>query len=153
MSELITYEFNKMPVRIVRFKDGKHYFLIRHICNILGFSNPNRILAQYTENVPLYERIRTPGGLQVVRLVPREDVERILAPNNGRKALLLERWLKKEIFPKLEEIESVYSFLAEHLAFMQEIMSVPIEEQPMLFFELPDFPIRIECEKRKNNAD
>ena len=52
-----------------------------------------------------------------------------------------------------EEVESVYSFLAEHLAFMQEIMSVPIEEQPMLFFELPDFPIRIECEKRENNAD
>ena len=153
MAELFTYKFNKMPVRIVRLDDGKNYFVIRDICNILGFSNPNRILAQYTENVPLYERINTPGGLQVVRLVPREDVERILAPNNGRKALLLERWLKKEIFPKLEEVESVCSFLAEHLAFMQEIMSVPIEEQPMLFFELPDFPIRIECEKRKNNAD
>ena len=105
MSELITYEFNKMPVRIVRFKDGKHYFLIRDICNILGFSNPNRILAKYTENVPLYERIRTPGGLQVVRLVPREDVERILAPNNGRKALHLERWLMKNIFPALEADE------------------------------------------------
>ena len=153
MAELITYKFNKMPVRIVRLDDGKHYFVIRDICNILGFSNPNRILAQYTENASLYERIRTPGGLQVVRLVPREDVERIIAPNNGRKALLLERWLKREIFPKLEESESVYSVLAEHLAFMQEIMSVPIEEQPMLFFELPDFPIRIECEKRKNNAD
>ena len=153
MAELFTYKFNKMPVRIVRLDDGKNYFVIRDICNILGFSNPNRILAQYTENVPLYERINTPGGLQVVRLVPREDVERIIAPNNGRKALLLERWLKREIFPKLEESESVYSVLAEHLAFMQEIMSVPIEEQPMLFFELPDSPIRIECEKRKNNAD
>ena len=55
--------------------------------------------------MPLYERIRTPGGLQVVRLVPREDVERILAPNNGRKALLLERWLMKNIFPALEADE------------------------------------------------
>ena len=153
MPELITYEFNKMPVRIVRFKDGKHYFVIRDICNILGFSNPNRILAQYTENVPLYERIRTPGGLQVVRLVPREDVERILAPNNGRKALLLERWLNNRIFPVLEGFEEIYSMLAGHLAIMQEAMSVPIEEQPMLLFELPDFPIRIECEKRENNAD
>ena len=149
MPELITYEFNKMPVRIVRFKDGKHYFVIRDICNILGFSNPNRILAKYTENVPKYERIHTPGGLQVVRLVPREDVERILAPNNGRKALLLERWLKREIFPKLEEIESVYSFLAEHLAFMQEIMSVPIEEQPDVIFCLPDLPVHIERRKVK----
>jgi hypothetical protein len=53
----------------------------------------------------MYERIPTPGGLQVVRLVPREDVERILAPNNGRKALLLERWLKKGVFPNLEADE------------------------------------------------
>ena len=105
MAELITYKFNKMPVRIVRLDDGKNYFVIRDICNILGFSNPNRILAMYTENVPMYERIPTPGGLQVVRLVPREDVEKILAPNNGRKALLLERWLKKGVFPALEADE------------------------------------------------
>ena len=149
MAELITYKFDKMPVRIVQFEDGKHYFVIRDICNILGFSNPNRILAMYTENVPMYERIPTPGGLQVVRLVPREDVERILAPNNGRKALLLERWLKREIFPKLEEVESVYSFLAEHLAFMQEIMSVPLEEQPDVIFCLPDLPVRIDRRKVK----
>ena len=149
MAKLITYKFDKMPVRIVQFEDGKHYFVIRDICNILGFSNPNRILAIHTENVPMYERIPTPGGLQVVRLVPREDVERILAPNNGRKALLLERWLKKEIFPKLEEVESVYSFLAEHLAFMQEIMSVPIEEQPDVIFCLPDLPVRIDRRKVK----
>ena len=149
MAELITYKFNKMPVRIVQFEDGKHYFVIRDICNILGFSNPNRILAIHTENVPMYERIPTPGGLQVVRLVPREDVERILAPNNGRKALLLERWLKREIFPKLEESESVYSILAEHLAFMQEIMSVPIEEQPDVIFCIPDLPVRIDRRKVK----
>ena len=149
MAELFTYKFNKMPVRIVQFEDGKHYFVIRDICNILGFSNPNRILAMYTENAPMYERIPTPGGLQVVRLVPREDVERILAPNNGRKALLLERWLKKEIFPKLEESESVYSVLAEHLAFMQEIMSVPLEEQPDVIFCLPDLPVRIDRRKVK----
>ena len=107
MAELFTYKFRKMPVRIVRLDNGKNYFVIRDICNILGFSNPNRILAQYTENVPLYERIRTPGGLQVVRLVPREDVERILTPNNGRKALRLERWLMKNIFPALEADEVV----------------------------------------------
>ena len=76
-------------------------------------------------------------------------MERILAPNNGRKALLLERWLKREIFPKLEESESVYSVLAEHLAFMQEIMSVPLEEQPDVIFCLPDLPVRIDRRKVK----
>lgn len=104
MSHFTTYQFRKMPVRIVR-KNDKNYFVIRDICNILGWSNPNRELAKHTGNVPLYERIRTPGGLQVVRLVPRADVEKLLAANSGHKALLLERWLRTELFPKLNETE------------------------------------------------
>ena len=100
MSNVTTFKFNNLPVRIVE-KDGKPLFVIRDICNILGFSNPNRQLAVHTENAPLYERIGTPGGLQVVRLVPREDVEKILAPNHGRKAAALRRWLRTEVYPKV----------------------------------------------------
>ena len=100
MSNVTTFKFNDLPVRIVE-KDGKPLFVIRDVCNILGFSNPNRQLAVHTENKPLYERINTPGGLQVVRLVPREDVEKILAPNHGRKAATLRRWLRTELYPKV----------------------------------------------------
>ena len=100
MSNVTTFKFNDLPVRIVE-KDGKPLFVIRDVCNILGFSNPNRQLAVHTENAPLYERIGTPGGLQVVRLVPREDVEKILAPNHGRKAAALRRWLRTELYPKV----------------------------------------------------
>ena len=104
MSNVSVFTFRKMPVRVVSIKD-QNYFVIRDICNILGFSNPNRELAKHTENVPLYERIRTPGGLQVVRLVPRADVEKLLAANSGHKALLLERYLRNEVFPKLDAEE------------------------------------------------
>ena len=100
MSNVTTFKFNDLPVRIVE-KDGKPLFVIRDVCNILGFSNPNRQLAVHTENAPLYERIGTPGGLQVVRLVPREDVEKILAPNHGGKAAALRRFLRTEVYPKV----------------------------------------------------
>ena len=100
MSKVTNFKFNDLPVRIVE-KDGKPLFVIRDVCNILGLSNPNRQLAVHTENKPLYERINTPGGLQVVRLVPREDVEKILAPNRGRKAASLRRWLRTEVYPKV----------------------------------------------------
>ena len=100
MSNVTTFKFNDLPVRIVK-KDGKPLFVIRDVCNILGFSNPNRQLAVHTENKPLYERINTPGGLQVVRLVPREDVDKILAPNHGRKASALRRFLRTEVYPQV----------------------------------------------------
>ena len=109
MSNVTTFKFNNHPVRIVE-KDGRNFFVIRDICNILGFSNPNRQLARHTENKPLYDRIKTPGGLQVVRLVPREDVEKILPPNHGRKAAALRRWLQTEIYPR--------AFMGEDLTFV-----------------------------------
>ena len=110
MSNVTTFKFNDLPVRIVE-KDGKPLFVIRDVCNILGFSNPNRQLAVHTENKPLYERISTSGGLQVVRLVPREDVEKILAPNRGRKAASLRRWLRTEVYPKVFPEAVAGSFL------------------------------------------
>ena len=100
MSNVTTFTHNGQPVRVVE-KDGKHFFVIRDICCILGFSNPNRQLAVHTENKPLYERIKTPGGLQIVRLVLREDVDAILAPNHGRKAVALRRWLRTEVYPRV----------------------------------------------------
>ena len=98
MSNVTTFKFNDYPVRVVE-KDEKKYFVIRDVCNILGFSNPNRQLAVHTENKPLYERIKTPGGLQIVRLVPREDVDTLLAANHGRKSIFLRRWLFTEVYP------------------------------------------------------
>ena len=37
MSNVSTFKFNDLPVRIVE-KDGKPLFVIRDVCNILGFS-------------------------------------------------------------------------------------------------------------------
>lgn len=110
MSNVTTFTHKGQPVRIVE-KDDKPLFVIRDVCNILGFSNPNRQLAVHTDNVPLYERIKTPGGLQVVRLVPREDVEKILAPNHGRKAASLRRWLRTEVYPKVFPEAAARAFL------------------------------------------
>ena len=100
MSNVTTFKFDGFPVRIVEH-EGKYLFVIRDVCNILGFSNPNRQLAVHTENKPLYDRIRTPGGLQIVRLVPHHDVVRLLAPNRGRKAAELLRWLRSKVYPKI----------------------------------------------------
>ncbi len=156
MNEVSVFTFRKMPVRVVSIKD-QNYFVIRDICNILGFSNPNRELAKYTENVPLYERIRTPGGLQVVRLVPRSDVEKLLSANTGRKALLLDRWLKAEVFPKFEADEcstaEARNLLTGYLNFMKELMSVPLDRQPAVIFSLPDIPFRLEVQKVSSGHD
>ena len=113
MSNVTTFKFNDYPVRVVE-KDEKKFFVIRDVCNILGFSNPNRQLAVHTENKPLYDRIRTPGGLQIVRLVPREDVDALLAPNTGRKAAALRDWLRTEVYPRVfpgEAAKAAVTFL------------------------------------------
>ena len=144
MQNVITFHFEKHPVRIVTVNGGK-YFVIRDVCNILGFSNPNRQLAVHTENVPLYERIGTPGGLQVVRLVPREDVEKILAANRGRKAAALRSWLQTKLYQQVfpdDTTEAAKAILYSFLDIMRLIMSVPLAQQPTVIFGLPDLAPR-----------
>lgn len=60
MSNVTTFKFNNLPVRIVE-KDGKPLFVIRDVCNILGFSNPNRQFAVHTENAPPLRADRNSG--------------------------------------------------------------------------------------------
>jgi len=137
MSNVTTFKYKNHPVRIVESNNQK-FFVIRDICNILGFSNPNRQLAIHTENVPLYERIKTPGGPQVVRLVPREDVEKILTPNRGRKAAALRRWLQTEVYPKVypdDDAKAAEALICAFLEVMEFLMNIPLELQPMLFLD------------------
>jgi len=151
MSTVLTFHFDELPVRVVELNDQR-LFVIRDICNILGFSNPNRQLAIHTENKPLYERIRTPGGLQVVRLVPKEDVEKILAPNHGRKAKKLAHWLQTEVYPSVfpdKSLEAAKALLRAHIAMMRSIMSVPLDQQPTIVFgELVPLIFRKKGKKR-----
>ena len=143
MSNITTFKFKDFPVRIVE-KGKKKYFVIRDICRILGLSNPNRQLMIHTENKPLYDRIRTPGGLQIVRLVPREDVDALLAPNNGRKTAALRDWLRTEVYPKAfpdSSADAAKALVRAFVEIMRLIMSVPLEQQPTVIFGIPDFTI------------
>lgn len=89
-----TYYFDKMPIRLL-WHEGEYRFVIRDICNILGFSNPNRELAKHIEKPPVYAQLKTNGGHQVVRLVTEDDVRCLLRAKRGRKAAKLQRFLKE----------------------------------------------------------
>lgn len=100
MKKTDTFQFEDMTIRIVRLKD-EAFFVIRDICNILGLPNPNRSLSRCCRNKPKYERIKTPGGLQVVRLVPPDDVAKLLHSNRGQKAKALLEFFNGEVLPEL----------------------------------------------------
>ena len=139
MSNVSTFQYKNHPVRVVE-NNGQNFFVIRDICNILGFSNPNRQLAVHTENVPLFERIQTPGGPQVVRLVPREDVDKVLAAKHGEKAAALRRWLEKTVYPKVFPDDAgkvAEALLGAFLEVMEILMSAPPELETVII--LGDF--------------
>ena len=144
MSNVTTFTHKSHPIRIVE-KEGKKYFVIRDICKSLGIKSLNPELTKLTKTAPHYDRISTPRGPQVVRLVPKEDVDKLLAAKHGEKAAALRRWLQTEVYPKLypnDEKKAAEALVCAFLGVMDILMSVPLELQPMLFLADFDEPRR-----------
>ena len=58
---LIESSYRGMPVRLV-VTEREVCYVIHDVCDILGYSNPNRALAQFCNNRPQYTRVKTGGG-------------------------------------------------------------------------------------------
>lgn len=95
---LIESSYRGMPVRLV-VTEREVCYVIRDVCDILGYSNPNRALAQFCNNRPQYTRIKTGGGNQVVRLVNSGDLAALLRGSRHKEAALFEQWNLRELKP------------------------------------------------------
>ena len=144
MNNVTTFTHKNHPIRIVDSGNQK-FFVIRDICKSLGIKSLNPELTKLTKTAPHYDRIKTPRGPQVVRLVPREDIDELLAAKHGRKAAALRRWLQTEVYPKLypdDEEKAAEALVCAFLGVMDILMSVPLEFQPMIFLADFDKPRR-----------
>ena len=99
MADIIfTASYNGHPVRLVPAKTGIR-FVVRDVCDILGYSNPNRILTRLGNTRREYSRIKTHGGTQNVRLVDVWEILELLTVSRASGVTAFWNWFDAVIAP------------------------------------------------------
>ena len=82
-------------------QDGRVLFCGRDIAAALGYTNPNKALADHCKGVPIRYPLQTPGGIQDVRFITEGDVYRLITHSRLPVAEQFERWVFDEVLPTI----------------------------------------------------
>ena len=82
-------------------QDGRVLFCGRDIAAALGYTNPNKALADHCKGVPIRYPLQTPGGIQDVRFITEGDVYRLITHSRLPAAEQFERWVFDEVLPTI----------------------------------------------------
>lgn len=82
-------------------QDGKVLFCGRDVASALGYTNPNKTLADHCKGVPIRYPLQTPGGMQEIRFITEGDVYRLITHSRLPAAEQFERWVFDEVLPAI----------------------------------------------------
>lgn len=104
-------------------QDGKVLFCGRDIAAALGYTNPNKALADHCKGVPIRYPLQTPGGIQDVRFITEGDVYRLITHSRLPSAEQFERWVFDEVLPAIRRTGSytMPAAHARHIAYLQDL--------------------------------
>lgn len=131
-------------------QDGKVLFCGRDIAEALGYTNPNKALADHCKGVPIRYPLQTPGGTQQARFIPEGDVYRLITHSRLPAAERFEQWVFDEVLPAIRRTGS-YTVPASHSRQIQHLQS--LQKSLKEFRELEEQFTAYATEYRKRYED
>ena len=102
----IPFLFDGRQIRVLTGDDGEPLFVGRDICDVLGFSNPNKAMGDHCKGVTKRYPLQTAGGVQDVRVLAEPDVLRLIVNCSLPAAQPFERLVFEEILPTIRRTGS-----------------------------------------------
>ena len=104
-------------------QDGKVLFCGRDIAEALGYTNPNKALADHCKGVPIRYPIQdSMGRTQQARFIPEGDVYRLITHSRLPAAERFEQWVFDEVLPSIRRT-GAYGVPPERLAQLNELQA------------------------------
>ncbi len=75
MSGIVPFNFEGAAVRIVDVS-GEPWFAGKDVAELLGYTNPNKAMADHCKGVTKRYPLQTAGGMQEIRILSEPDVLR-----------------------------------------------------------------------------
>jgi prophage antirepressor-like protein len=104
--EMIPFEFENNPIRVVTDENGEPLFVGKDICQALGYANDSDAMKRHCKGVVKRYSLLTPGGKQDVRVLTEPDVLRLIVSSTLPAAEAFERLVFEEILPTIRKTGS-----------------------------------------------
>ncbi|WP_082652275.1 Bro-N domain-containing protein [Aureimonas sp. AU12] len=102
MSALKQFAFDGQPVRTVEI-EGEPWFIGKDVAERLGYTNPNKAMADHCKGVANHHPLQTAGGMQEMRILSEPDVLRLIIGSKLPAAERFERWVFEEVLPSVRK--------------------------------------------------
>ena len=128
-------------------QDGKVLFCGRDVAAALGYTNPNKALADHCNGVPIRYPIQdSMGRTQQARFIPEGDVYRLITHSRLPAAEQFEHWVFDDVLPAIRRTGS-YTVPASHSRQIQHLQT--LQKSLKEFRELPRSPRYLPCRGRQ----
>ena len=105
MNDVIQFEFEGDPIRSVVI-GGEPYIVGIDLCQRLGYSDPASAMKQHCRGAVKRHPLQTPGGMQEIRVLPENDVMRLIIRSKLPAAERFERWVFDDVLPSIRKTGS-----------------------------------------------
>ena len=102
MSGIVPFNFEGAAVRIVDVS-GEPWFVGKDVAELLGYTNPNKAMADHCKGVTKRYPLQTAGGMQEIRILSEPDVLRLIVRSTLPEAVRIERWIFEEVLPSIRK--------------------------------------------------
>lgn len=101
MNEVIPFDFDGQPVRVVLDDDGTEWFVGRDVATILGYSRPHDAIRKRCKGASIRRPLANEKDIQETVLIREPDVFRLIIGSRLPAAERFEAWLFEEVLPEL----------------------------------------------------
>ena len=106
MKELVAFDFESHPVRIVTGTDGQPHFVAADICDALQIVEVHRSVARLDDDEKGRHIVTTPGGPQEMTVVNEAGLYNLILRSRKPEAKRFKRWVTHEVLPSIRKTGS-----------------------------------------------
>lgn len=103
MNELVAFDFESHPVRIVTGTDGQPHFVAADICDALQIVEVHRSVARLDDDEKDRHIVTTPGGPQEMTVVNEAGLYNLILRSRKPEAKRFKRWVTHEVLPSIRK--------------------------------------------------
>lgn len=105
--ELTAFTFGGETVEVQIDEQGNAWFVLRHLCQVLGLtSNPAAVARRLADDEKGVRQTHTPGGTQHVLMVNEAGMWRVILRSDSPTAEPVRRWVTHEVLPAIRKTGS-----------------------------------------------